>query len=92
MPTRNGTIARVNLTEAMEMIQPYFQLEQDVKFELYSLKNPNKPQILSLDDLNTITTSNFNKNVPTRIFIHGWQEYGNSLRNIFTDGKFEEEI
>lgn len=88
MPTRNGSIARVNLTEAMAQLQPFFFVEHDVTFELYTLKNQIAPQILSMDNITSITTSNFNKDLPTRIYIHGWQEYGGNMKKCFNDGKF----
>lgn len=87
MPTRNGLPTRVNLAEAMAQVQPFFLVENDVTFELYTLKNKINPQILSMDNITSITESNFNKNVPTRIYIHGWQEYGGIMKKCFNDGK-----
>lgn len=87
VPGRNGTIERVNLAEAE--IQPYFLVEEDVSFELYTLKNQATPQILSMNNITSITASNFNKKIPTRIYIHGWQEYGGNMKHTFNDGKLK---
>lgn len=87
VPTYDGRITRINVTEASLQAQPYFEVEQEVAFELFTLKNPNKVQILSLNNITSITASNFNKKVPTRIFIHGWQEYSGTLKKIFIEGK-----
>lgn len=87
MPTRNGSITRVNLAEAMAQVEPYFLVEEDVQFELYTLNNKITPQVLSMDNVTSITASNFNKNVPTRIYIHGFLEYGGNMKRLFNDGK-----
>ena len=50
-----------------------FDVNRDVQFDLYTLRNPTKPQILKINDANSIDKSNFNRDLPTRIFIHGWQ-------------------
>lgn len=71
VPSSNGSIIRVNLALEMRQMEPDFSPEKDVAFELYTLKNVDKPQILSTNDITSITKSNFNKNVPTRIYIHG---------------------
>ncbi|XP_055308392.1 pancreatic lipase-related protein 2-like [Sitodiplosis mosellana] len=70
MPVRNGTIPRVNL---------------DVTFELYTLKNKDTAQILSIDNITSITKLNFNKNVPIRFVIHGFLEYNGKLKRIIND-------
>lgn len=87
VPSGNGSIIRVNLAVEMLRAEPAFSPEKDVTFELYTLKNMDKPQILSMDDITSITESNFNKNVATRIYIHGWQEYLGNMKKCFNDGK-----
>lgn len=64
----------------------FFNVRRDVRFDLYTLKNPNEPQHLVIYDINSIIDSNFNCDVPTRILIHGFQSEG-GLRNVFTEGK-----
>ncbi|XP_055303181.1 pancreatic lipase-related protein 2-like [Sitodiplosis mosellana] len=59
--------------------------KDDVIFELYTLKNKDTPQILSIDNITSITKSNFNKNVPTRFVIHGYLEYNGKLKRIIND-------
>lgn len=62
-----------------------FSPEEGVIFELYTLKNPREPQILT--DYVSILNSNFNPLRPTRIFIHGWKS---RLNSEFTEGYFDE--
>lgn len=52
--------------------QPFFAIDKDVRFELYTDKNPNEGQILELNNYATIKRSNFNWLRPTRFIIHGW--------------------
>lgn len=73
--------------EALEQPQLYFTAEADVTFELYTLQNVIKPQIISILNTTTVTSSNFNKTHPTRIYIHGFQEYGGNMKKCFNDGK-----
>ncbi|XP_031622980.1 uncharacterized protein LOC116340565 [Contarinia nasturtii] len=87
VPTYDGKVTRVNITEAMTQVQTFFDAEQEVTFELFTLKNANKLQILSLNNITSITASNFNKKVPTRFFIHGWQERL-SLKKVFAEAYF----
>lgn len=49
-----------------------FDASRDVQFELYTPKNPNQPQLLTLDNYTTVAQSNFNWRYNTRILIHGW--------------------
>lgn len=60
-------------------------VDKDVRIELYTLKNPNEAQLLSIGDSNSVRKSNYNAKNPTRIFIHGFQSDG-SLTRIFIDG------
>lgn len=87
VPTRGGFPIPVNIMEALEQPQLYFTAEADVTFELYTLQNVIKPQIISILNTTTVTSSNFNKTHPTRIYIHGFQEYGGNMKKCFNDGK-----
>lgn len=62
-------------------------MEDDVTFELYTLKNKHKPQVLLPGNLLTIETSNFNGSLPTRIYIHGFLEFAGNMKSHFNDGK-----
>lgn len=86
VPTRSGIPMPVNLASALSQPQLYFNVENDVQFELYTLKNKHEPQILSQWNISTITSSNFNKHVPTRIYLHGWQEHAGIMKKYFNDG------
>lgn len=71
----------------MQIPEQLIDVEKDVRIELYTLKNPNEPQLLHINDLNSIEKSNYNLKNPTRIFIHGFQSNG-GLTKIFIDGIF----
>lgn len=86
VPTRSGFPIPVKLANALSQPELYFNVENDVLFELYTLKNKQEPQILSPQNISTITSSHFNKTLPTRIYIHGWQEYAGNMKKCFNDG------
>lgn len=86
MPTRSGIPIPVNIESAFSQPQLLFNVENDVVFELYTLKNKHEPQILSTQNISTITSSNFNKSLPTRFYIHGWQEYAGTMKKYFNEG------
>jgi len=65
----------------------YFNVETDVQFHLYTLKNPIISQILSMNNTNSFDESNFNYEVPTRILVHGFQSNG-ELRRILSEAYF----
>lgn len=60
-------------------------ISKDLQVELYTLKNPMEPQILVINDENSIIESNFNPDVPTRILIHGFRSKG-KMGRVFTEG------
>ncbi|XP_049872126.1 pancreatic lipase-related protein 2-like [Pectinophora gossypiella] len=39
---------------------------------LYTRRNPRNPQTLVMNNANSITSSNFNRNLPTMVVAHGW--------------------
>lgn len=53
-------------------VVPFFDIAQDVRFELFTPKNPTVPQILTLNNYTTVKQSNFNWWHQTRILVHGW--------------------
>ena len=63
-----------------------FDVSKDVQFDLYTLTNPTTAQILTIDNTTSIAESNFNRELPTRIFIHGFQA-NRKLKKALTDGK-----
>lgn len=66
--------------------QPLLDVSQDVQIQLFTLKNPIEPQILVINDTNSIIESNYNIKLPTRIFIHGFYSKG-ELKETLTEGK-----
>lgn len=51
---------------------PFFSVDEDVRFELYTMKNPKEAQVLELNNYTTVKKSHFNWLRPTRIIVHGW--------------------
>lgn len=73
---KEGNLKKVAIDKASNESTPYFSVETDVIFELYTRKNPTEPQFLSLNNYTTVRESNFNWRLPTRILIHGWYSEG----------------
>lgn len=88
IPDENDQFYRIKVEDAMKQPVPFFNVNNDVKFDLYTLLNPKVPQIINLHNVSSIKQSNFNPNLPTRIVIHGWYTKG-ALARIFTDGELE---
>lgn len=62
-----------------------FNVEYDVSFNVFTMKNPTEPQALLINDIESIGTSNFDPKQPTNIFIHGFQS-GGELRHTLLEG------
>ncbi|XP_058819802.1 inactive pancreatic lipase-related protein 1-like [Topomyia yanbarensis] len=59
-----------------------FKPYKQVKFYLYTPKNPTTPQRLKFNHQNTVEHSNFDSSLPTRFIIHGYLSDGNADINI----------
>lgn len=58
---------RVPLNEInFDEVAPAFDIEKDVRFELFTPKNPTEPQLLTLGNFTTVKNSHFNWWNPTR--------------------------
>lgn len=62
------------------------EVEKDVRFDLFTLKNPSEPEFLLINDTTSFEKSNYDRDIPTRIFVHGFQSKG-ELRESMTNGK-----
>lgn len=60
------------LAKSNEEIQPFYNAEAEVKFELFTRSNPTTPQTFKFSNIDEIVNSNFNRDHPTRFTIHGW--------------------
>lgn len=89
IPTADGGYRKVNVKEAMAQPQPYFDIEHDVYYELYTRKNPDMPYNLNMSDPESIRRSPFNPKHPTRIAVHGWRSVG-EMRELFVEGKLND--
>ncbi|XP_055916674.1 phospholipase A1-like [Eupeodes corollae] len=54
----------------------------NVEFYLYTRDNPDKPDKIFLNDVESLKKSHFNKKYPTRFIIHGWQNSYKSDVNV----------
>ncbi|XP_063985388.1 phospholipase A1 [Diachasmimorpha longicaudata] len=50
------------------------EVDHDIQFQLYTKKNPMRPNILKLGNPRSLRNSNFDPTNPTVIFIHGYAE------------------
>ncbi|XP_067625495.1 phospholipase A1 VesT1.02-like [Eurosta solidaginis] len=79
VPQLDGTMAWVTSAEAEQMSKQVMgRAATTVHFHLYTNENPTTPNMIINGDDASLTASNFNKNNPTRIVIHGWQSDGDS--------------
>uniref|UniRef100_A0A6M2DX94 Putative pancreatic lipase-like enzyme n=1 Tax=Xenopsylla cheopis TaxID=163159 RepID=A0A6M2DX94_XENCH len=70
LPDENNNLQFVKLTR--DAPETRYDPKRDVKFNLYTRKNADKPQSLKVEDLSTITNSNYDPSKPTRLICHGW--------------------
>jgi pancreatic triacylglycerol lipase len=68
VPDSNGQFILVDLNtyEVDESLEKRFTAVADMVFYLYTRRNPTTPQILRINDLASVTNSNFNRIRPTR--------------------------
>lgn len=72
VPDAEGRVHLVDLNPYETPVEPLYIPDDDVVFLLYTRSNPTTPQILTHNNLGSITNSNFNPNHPTRFTVHGW--------------------
>ncbi|CRK90495.1 CLUMA_CG004162, isoform A [Clunio marinus] len=65
-----------------KLFRPLFNPTVDVKFLLFTRRNPFVGQRIILGDIRSLFESNFNISNPTRFLIHGWGSDLNSFFNI----------
>lgn len=89
IPDEEDKLHLVNVVSALNEPQPMFNPELGVIFELYTYRNPHRPQILRPDDVALLAHSYFNPNRPTRFVSHGWNSKGD-LTTSFSNGYFQQ--
>lgn len=62
--------------------QPAFNAQRDVRFLVFTRLNPTIGQELLFRDLNSLRSTNFNGNNPTRVITHGFQNDAGSEVNV----------
>jgi hypothetical protein len=70
--------------ENVEPIDPMFDANRDVRILLQTRRNQQTPQQLIRNDLQSVQGSNFDRNKPTRVLVHGWWEDDTSDINVAT--------
>lgn len=60
--------------QSPDATDPFFNPINDVRILLSTRQNRNNPQQLLFGNLNSVQNSNFDRNRPTRVLIHGWWE------------------
>ncbi|KAH8417466.1 hypothetical protein KR222_000498, partial [Zaprionus bogoriensis] len=89
IPKLDGTSEWIDLDDGEKLLSDGEAMEgristNAVSFYLYTKSNPTQPQELSSKG-SSVTDSNFNKDHPTRIVIHGWtQSYTDSMNTEIT--------
>lgn len=61
-----------------------FNAERDVQFLLHTRQNRRIPQRITLRNLNSLTSSNYDSRRATRFLVHGWFEDSSSDINVDT--------
>lgn len=87
IPTADGGYVEVDVEWAMGLRRPYFAIEHDVFYELYTRRNPEVPYLLNMSDPNSMRSSPFNGAHRTRIAVHGWRSFG-EMRELLSDGEY----
>ncbi|XP_077295420.1 pancreatic lipase-related protein 2-like [Arctopsyche grandis] len=82
----NGKLQYVNL-EARE-VDNRFTAENDVVFRLFTRKNPTSANIITYGNVNSLTSSNFDKSKPVKIISHGWNSNGVGEVNTLVTERF----
>ncbi|XP_077295951.1 pancreatic lipase-related protein 2-like [Arctopsyche grandis] len=82
----NGKLIFVDL-EAKD-VEHRFNAESDVVFRLYTRKNPTNANVITYGNVNSLTSSNFDKSKPVKIISHGWNNNGGSEVNTLITERF----
>lgn len=80
IPDGDGKVHLIDLNPYHVELAPFFNAENDVFFMLYTQRNRDNGQRLSLN-ADAIRNTQFNSGAETRFIIHGWNNDGNSPVN-----------
>lgn len=72
-PTEYGDYDAIYLDEEMYGAVPYFDVETEMYFELFTRQNVVDSFRINISDPDLMSTSHFNAMHPTRIAVHGWK-------------------
>lgn len=73
IPNGFGGIKYVNVNdEALNEIDPHFDIPNEVTFTVFTRQNPTVGQLIRFDDMSSVRASNFIPNAPTKLIVHGW--------------------
>jgi pimeloyl-ACP methyl ester carboxylesterase len=72
VPDADGKLQPTHRTELVDLYSIFFNAERDVKYYLFTPRNPIHGQEFRLANVENIANSNFDPRLPTRFIIHGW--------------------
>lgn len=81
IPDGDGQMHLIDASPQVEEIEPMFNAETDTRFLLFTRSNPTAAQQITWTSA-SIEGSNFNRNNPVRILIHGFNSGPNSGVNL----------
>ncbi|XP_075970438.1 pancreatic triacylglycerol lipase-like [Anticarsia gemmatalis] len=81
MPDGEGVPHLVDLHAPVEQKLLETRNGANNQYWLFTRQNPNNRQIIVHGNANTIWSSNYNRNRPTKVVVHGWNSNGNSAMN-----------
>lgn len=83
IPNAEGQMYLIDLEAPQDQAnpEPFFNPSNDIRFMLYTRKNPTVGQRIFLGDLASVQNSNYYVGNPTRFTVHGWMGSENSTVN-----------
>jgi hypothetical protein len=84
---QEGKMHLVDLNPIESEPEPAFNAVNDIRFLLFTRRNPTASQRITLD-MNTVRNSNWRAAQGTRFIIHGWNSNANTAMNSFMTRDF----
>ncbi|XP_075970409.1 pancreatic lipase-related protein 2-like [Anticarsia gemmatalis] len=81
MPDGEGNPVLVDLDEPVDESVLDSRNGANNQYWLFTRRNPNNAQIIRHNEADTITSSNYQRNRPLKVIVHGWNNNGNTAMN-----------
>ncbi|CAH2050165.1 unnamed protein product, partial [Iphiclides podalirius] len=81
MPDGEGVPQLVDLHEPVDEELLKTRNGANNQYWLFTRQNPNNRQVITHGNANTIRNSNYNRNRPLKVIVHGWNNNGNTQMN-----------